>query len=157
LHAAVPPATYAMWFADLQPVALEGDPPTLELSAPSQYVARTLTGRYFGVLQEAARGPLGPGAALAVRIASIDPDGAGDDHGTSASDAGTPGGGATSAGAPPADSSSSDQGAGRGSPAGRSRRRASVPHQGPGPDQASLEDADAGPSGFPARYTFDDF
>src|SRR5262245_20339160 len=88
LHAAVPPATYAMWFAELQPVALEGDPPTLELSAPSQYVARTLTGRYFGVLQEAAQGPLGPGAALAVRIASIDPDGAGDDHGTSASDAG---------------------------------------------------------------------
>src|SRR5262249_52499094 len=72
LRHAVSASTYAMWFADLLPIALDGEPPTLEVSAPSQYVARTLTTRYFGLLQEAARAPFGEGTTLTVRVASVD-------------------------------------------------------------------------------------
>jgi chromosomal replication initiator protein len=150
LQGAVSTSTYAMWFADLQPVALEGDPPTLELSAPSQYVARTLTGRYFTALQEAARGALGPGAGLSVRIASIDPDAAGDAPAdlTALS---------AEAAADQASGSPTDQQDSPSATSSRSRRRPGAGAQGPGPDQASLDDADASPSGFPSRYTFDDF
>ncbi len=155
LREAVPAATYAMWFADLQPVALEGDPPTLELSAPSQYVARTLTVRYFAVLQEAARGPLGPGAGLSVRIASIDPGTGADALNVLTNDAAQEPDDAAGSMTGTADPPAPD-----GEPrAGRPRRASGVTagHRGAGPDQASLEDADQAPSGLPSRYTFDDF
>ncbi len=157
LRRSVSESTYAMWFAELLPIALDGEPPTLEISAPSPYVARTLTTRYFGLLQEAAQAPFGDGATLTVRVASVEEAGEADpvDAHADQYDAAGPGATPEAIGGPAATPAA-------GTPRARGRSRSSAGDRAPGPNQASLAEAadhrDATPvSAFPDRYTFDAF
>jgi len=135
-------AMYAMWFAELEFVSIDGPSPTLHLSAPNAYVAQKLVSRYLGILEAAARTAFGPDAVLS--IVAVDPGGSSaataepEPEQTSIDDA-----------VPPRGASAPRMGG-----SARRTRRGSAPEN---PDQASLTDAESAPSAFPSRYTFDSF
>jgi chromosomal replication initiator protein len=133
-------ASYAMWFAELEPIAVRGDPPAVEVGAPSAYVAGQVTSRYLDVLRSAVTAAFGPSATVSVR--SMDPaeepnatttgvDGVGGAHG---------------------DALEVDRPPGSAPSRRRDRRTAQ-----PGPDQVTFAEADTSRTGFPDRYTFDSF
>jgi chromosomal replication initiator protein len=121
-------ATYSMWFADLEPDGFGGDPPMLEISAPSSYVARTLSSRYLEVLEAAARSAFGPSTGLIIRTLPEDSAPAAPSEATTA----------------PAASA-------------RSPRRPSRSAPGPDQVSLAEAEAPHGGSAFPDRYTFDSF
>jgi chromosomal replication initiator protein len=162
LRSTVAGGTYAMWFAELAPASLAGEAPTLELEAPTAYVATRVAARYLDILRAAVRAELGQAAEVAIRAA----DAPSHDLGAEASPAPPPGadgipgstvqttvakrmgGGSTEAAA------LSPSG---GIPTAKRRGRRAAPSL--DPDQVTLADADrtAPGSTFPDRYTFDSF
>jgi chromosomal replication initiator protein len=162
LRRTVSSSTYAMWFAELAPASLAGDAPTLEVEAPTEYVAGRVAGRYLEVLRVAVRAELGQAAEVAVRVAEESPQDPNvaevptpspDDESNrrapgSAANDGVPAGTLNGSVPPPEAAATS---------ANRPRGRRAAPAV--DPDQVTLAEADrASPgSSFPDRYTFDSF
>jgi chromosomal replication initiator protein len=162
LRRTVSGGTYAMWFAELEPASLTGEAPTLEVVAPTEYVAGRVAARYLDILRAAVRAELGQAVEVAVRVADEVPQDSGAAGAAPPPSDGEPlagppapgvdlalGGAATAeeASTPPPTST----------PGTRPRgRRAAPPVD---PDQVTLADADRAAPGstFPDRYTFDSF
>jgi len=171
-------SAYAMWFADLEPLSLEGS--ELRIEAPSSYVASRLTSRYGAVLMAGAQAALGAQGTATLVAASdeVPADQASTDPLTPGPDAmptpgspddppsiTTPGpaGGAVDGGTArrdqdpqpvPSPGSPAPRHGRRGARSSRAARAARAD-----PNQARLDDpdADVNASPFPDRYTFESF